>query len=252
VIRNNIVGTWTLATAAQQYGAGQLLMISTDKAVNPRSIMGVAKRVAELILLRLGDSKTPMSALRLGNVLGSHGSVVPLFQQQIARGGPITVTHPDAFRYFLSLAETVDLILAASALDETALFVPELSAPIRILDLANTMIAEAGHRPGEIEITFTGLRPGDKLTEDFVSAAEWLEPTANAQLRKISGPQPSAKTLDAAIRRISEGIGARHLAALVETLCEVVPEYQASDTLLSLLNEQFVGAQHRCAPNAQP
>jgi FlaA1/EpsC-like NDP-sugar epimerase len=252
VIRNNVLGSWTLARAALQHGVGQLLMISTDKAVNPRSVMGAAKRVAELILLRLSDSRTRMSALRLGNVWGSNGSVVPLFQQQIARGGPVTVTHPDSFRYFLSLAETVNLVLAAAALNQDAVLLPELGAPVRILDLANNLIAEAGHREAEIEIVFTGLRPADKLTEDLVSASEWLEPTADAKLQKINGPQPSAEALDTNIQVIEDSLGARHLAVLVETLCEIVPEYRPSETLLSLLNEQFVGAQHRCAPNAQP
>jgi FlaA1/EpsC-like NDP-sugar epimerase len=253
VIRNNVLGTWTVANAALRHGVDQLIMISTDKAVNPRSVMGAAKRVAELILLRLGNTRTRMSALRMGNVLGSNGSVAPLFQQQIARGGPVTVTHPDCFRYFLSLAETVDLILATAALDESAIFIPELGAPVKILDLANRLIGEAGHRAGEMEIVFTALRPGDKLTEDLVSAMEWAEATVDARLQKINGPQPSGKALDAAIQVISETIRTRHLAALVESLCEVVPEYQPSEMLLSLLNEQFVvGAQHRCAPDAQP
>ena len=253
VIRNNVLGTWTVANAALRHGIGQLIMISTDKAVNPRSVMGAAKRVAELILLRLGNARTRMSALRLGNVLGSNGSVAPLFQQQIASGGPVTVTHPDCFRYFLSLAETVDLILATAALGENAIFIPELGASVKVLDLANRLISEAGHRAGEMEIVFTGLRPGDKLTEDLVSATEWAEPTADAKLQKINGPQPSSKALDAAIQVISETIRTRHLAALVESLCEAVPEYRPSEMLLSLLNGQFVvGAQHRCAPNAQP
>jgi FlaA1/EpsC-like NDP-sugar epimerase len=253
VMRNNILGTWTLANAALQHGIGQLLMVSTDKAVNPRSVMGAAKRIAELILLRLGDAQTPMSALRLGNVLGSNGSVVPLFKQQIARGGPVTVTHPDSFRYFLSLGETVKLIHATAALNETGIFVPKLGAPVRIIDLAHDLIAAAGQRPHEIEITFTGLRPGDKLTEDLVSSTEWPQSTASAKLQKINGPRPSAKALDTAIQILSEGLRTRNLAVLVETLCELVPEYQPSEALLSLLNEQvIVGAQHRCAPNAQP
>lgn len=252
VVRNNVLGSWTLARAAVQHGIGQLLMISTDKAVNPRSVMGAAKRLAELIFLRLSNQRTRMSALRLGNVLGSNGSVVPLFRQQIARGGPVTVTHPDSFRYFLSLAETVNLVLAGAALNQNAILVPELGAPVRILDLASDLIAEAGQRAGEIEIVFTGLRPADKLTEDLFSASEWLEPTADAKLRKVNGPQPSAEVLDTKIHAIEDGLRMRRLAVLVEALCEIVPDYQPSETLLSLLNEQFVGAQHRCAPNAQP
>jgi FlaA1/EpsC-like NDP-sugar epimerase len=241
VIRNNVLGTWTLANAALQHAVGQLVMISTDKAANPRSVMGAAKRVAELTLLGASNSSTRMSALRLGNVLGSNGSVVPLFRQQIARGGPVTVTHPDSRRYFLSLPDTVDLVLAASALHEdAAILIPELGAPVNILDLASRLIAEAGYRSGEIEITFTGLRPGDKLTEDLISASESIEPTSDAKLRQIDGPTPSTRRLDSAMEAILEGIRARNLAQLVETLCDLIPEYHPSDRLLSLLNGQLL------------
>jgi FlaA1/EpsC-like NDP-sugar epimerase len=254
VVRNNVLGTRTLARAALRHGVRQLLMISTDKAVNPRSVMGAAKRVAELILLRFSNSATRMSAVRLGNVLGSNGSVVPLFQQQIARGGPVTVTHPDSRRYFISLAETVELIHAASALNEDAgILVPELGAPVNILDLANRMIREAGYRSDEIEVVFSGLRPGDKLSEDLISSAEWLEPTSDSRLQKINGPRPSPSHFDSAMEAISERVNARILEPLVETLCELVPEYQPSETLLRLRNgELLVGAQHGCAPDAQP
>jgi FlaA1/EpsC-like NDP-sugar epimerase len=249
VIRNNVLGTWTLANAALRHRIPQLMMISTDKAANPCSVMGAAKRVAELILLRLGNAKTHMSALRLVNVWGSSGSVVPLFQQQIQRGGPVTVTNPDSRRYFLSLPETIDLILAAAALSENAaLFVPELAAPVKILDLAKDLIRDAGSQKAEIPIIFTGLRPGDKLTEDILSAAEYLESTADARLRKINGPQLSPQRLDSAIRAISEGVSARNLPPLVETLSDVVPEYQPSELLCALLSGQLlVGAQHRAS-----
>src|SRR6266849_2704789 len=166
VIRNNVLGTWALAKAALRNDVARLLMISTDKAVNPHSAMGAAKRVAELVLLRFSSSRTRMSALRLGNVRGSHGSVLPLFQQQLDRGGPLTVTHPESRRYFLSLQETVGLILAAAALGEDAsILVPELGEPVKIVDLAKRLMQEAG-RDGaaQTEIVFTALRPGDKLS----------------------------------------------------------------------------------------
>jgi FlaA1/EpsC-like NDP-sugar epimerase len=236
VIRNNVLGSWTLAQAARQHSVSQLVMISTDKAVNPRSVMGAAKRVAELMLLGASNPETRVSALRLGNVLGSNGSVVPLFQRQIARGGPVTVTHPNSQRYFLSLPDTVDLVLAASALNEdSAILIPELGAPVSIFELANKLIAEAGYRSGEIEITFTGLRPGDKLTEDLLSASESLEPTGDVRLGKVSTPRPSPQRLDSAMEVFSEGVRARHLALLVETLCDLVPEYLPSPALLGLL-----------------
>src|ERR1700675_490320 len=135
VVRNNALGTWALAKAAVQYRVERVVMISTDKAVDPCSIMGAAKCVAELVLLRWSNSGTRMSAVRLGNVWGSHGRVVPLFKQQIERGGPVTVTHPESCRYFLSLGDTVDVILAAAALDEDAsILVPELGEPVKIVD----------------------------------------------------------------------------------------------------------------------
>jgi FlaA1/EpsC-like NDP-sugar epimerase len=242
VIRNNVLGTWSLAKTALRHGVRQLIMISTDKAVNPRSVMGAAKRVAELVLLRLSTQATRMSGLRLGNVLGSNGSVVPLFQEQIARGGPVTVTHPEARRYFVSLPETVDLILAVAAINEDAgILIPELGAPVGIVELANRLIREAGWRPGEIEIVYTGLRPGDKLSEDLISAVEWLEPTSDDRLRKINGPGPSPKQLDSAIEVISEGARGRNVTLLIETFCELVPEYQPSETVLALVNGKAIG-----------
>jgi FlaA1/EpsC-like NDP-sugar epimerase len=238
VIRNNVLGTLALAKAALRNDVARLLMISTDKAVNPRSAMGAAKRVAELVLLRFSSSRTRMSALRLGNVLGSHGSVLPLFQQQLERGGPLTVTHPESRRYFLSLPETVELILAAAALGEDAgILVPELGEPVKIVDLAKRMIQEAS-RDGaaQSEIVFTALRPGDKLSEELVSARERTEPTGDSRLWRVNSTPIAPDALDSALQAISEGVRSRNLATLLEALCGIVPEYQPSDTLLSRLN----------------
>jgi FlaA1/EpsC-like NDP-sugar epimerase len=238
VIRNNVLGTWALAKAALRNNVARLLMISTDKAVNPRSVMGAAKRVAEFVLLRFSNSRTRMSALRLGNVRGSHGSVLPLFQQQLERGGPLTVTHPDSRRYFLSLPETVDLILAAAALGEDAgILVPELGEPVMIVDLARQMIQEAS-RDGaaQTDIVFTALRPGDKLSEELVSARERTEPTGDSRLWRVKSAPIAPDALDSALLAISEGVRLRNLATLLEVLCRIVPEYQPSETLLSRLN----------------
>jgi FlaA1/EpsC-like NDP-sugar epimerase len=241
VIRNNILGTWTLAAAALKHRTRQLVMISTDKAANPRSIMGAAKRVAELVLARLDSPATRMRSVRLGNVLGSTGSVVPLFQRQIENGGPVTVTHPDARRYFMSLDEATNLILAVAALDDPAtLFVPELDAPIKIFDLAKKMIRESAESVARntkpIEIVFTGLRPGDKLSEDLLSSSETAEPTSHPKLRRICGPLPPAKSLDSAINLISEKVQARDLPALLDAIRALVPDYQPSDTVRSSAN----------------
>ncbi len=248
VVRNNALGTWELARTAARFGAERLLMISTDKAVNPRSIMGASKRVAELVLLGLGGSKssiantniagTKMNAVRLGNVLGSHGSVGPLFRQQIQRGGPVTVTHPEASRYFLMLSETVELIMAAAALDDSAsIFIPKMCEPVRMVDFAQRLIGEAGFEtPRGIEIVLTGLRPGDKLEEELAYADEALHPSSDERLYRAVGPSCDAGFLETSLQTISESIGERNLAALLAALCHLVPEYKPSETLLALLN----------------
>jgi FlaA1/EpsC-like NDP-sugar epimerase len=179
-----------------------------------------------------------MNAIRLGNVLGSRGSVAPLFQQQIASGEPVTVTHPDARRYFLTLEETVALIRAACSLeDASSIFIPKLSPPVKILDLANRMIHKAGlETPRAIRIVFTGLRPGEKLEEELVFTREVLETTALENLRRVKPSDVDIEALDAALAGISECIQARNLAGLLDKLAKLVPEYQPSETVLGLLN----------------
>jgi FlaA1/EpsC-like NDP-sugar epimerase len=248
VVRNNALGTWELAKTAARFGAERLLMISTDKAVNPRSIMGASKRVAELVLLGFSDSKssivnasiagTKMNAVRLGNVLGSQGSVGPLFRQQIQRGGPVTVTHREASRYFLMLSETVELIMAAAAIDDSAsIFIPKMCEPVKILDFAQRLVREAGlETPRDIEIVLTGLRPGDKLEEELAYADEALQPSSDERLYRAVGPRWDAQLLDASLQKMSESVLERNLTALVAALCHLVPEYKPSETLLSLLN----------------
>jgi len=238
VVRNNALGTWELASMAARFGAERLLMISTDKAVNPRSVMGASKRVAELTLLRMSTAGTKMNAVRLGNVLGSQGSVGPLFRQQIQRGGPVTVTHPEASRYFLMLSETVELIMAAAALDDSgSIFIPKMCEPVKILDFATRMIREAGLETSrDIEIVFTGLRPGDKLQEDLLYPDEALQPSSDERLYRAVGPPCDAQVLDTALQDIDESIRERNLTALIGALSKLVPEYQPSETLLALLN----------------
>jgi FlaA1/EpsC-like NDP-sugar epimerase len=243
-IRNNILGTWTLAGAALKHGARQLIMISTDKAANPRSIMGATKRVAELILSRLDSPATRMRSVRLGNVLDSTGSVVPLFRRQIQRGGPVTVTHPDASRYFISVDEAARFLVATSAVRGSAtLFVSELGEPVKILDLAKKMIREAAAsaKPGvkPLEIVFTGLRSGDKIAEDLLSATEVAEPTEDSLLRRICGPAPAAEAIDSAIDLISEKVEARDLPALIEVIRSLVPDYQPSPLLSTHTSAQL-------------
>jgi FlaA1/EpsC-like NDP-sugar epimerase len=242
VVRNNALGTWELAKTAARFGAERLLMISTDKAVNPRSIMGVSKRIAELALLRLSDASTKMNAVRLGNVLGSQGSVGPLFRQQIQRGGPVTVTHREATRYFLMLSETVELIMAAAAIDNSGtIFIPKMCEPVKIMDFAARLIREAGlETPRDIEIVVTGLRPGDKLEEELVSADEVLQPSSDERLYRVVGAPCDPQVLDAALQAISGSVRERNLAALIGALRKLVPEYQPSETLLLLLDPSLV------------
>jgi FlaA1/EpsC-like NDP-sugar epimerase len=165
-VANNALGTYDLAKLVRASGVAKMVMISTDKAVDPISIMGASKRVAELALLNLDDSRTRMSAIRLGNVWGSQGSVVPTFLNQISHGGPVTVAHPEVSRYFLSINEAVELIFLASVSEEdSGIFIPQLSAPMKIVDVAQQLI-DRQRSKGEktISVTFTGLRTGDKMS----------------------------------------------------------------------------------------
>jgi len=242
-VRNNALGTWELAKTAARFGAERLLMISTDKAVNPRSIMGASKRAAELALLALSETTggavgTKMNAVRLGNVLDSQGSVGPLFQQQIQHGGPVTVTHPEATRYFLMLDETVDLVMAAAALDDSgSIFIPKMCEPVKILDFAKRMIRNAGlETPRDIEIVFIGLRPGDKLEEELAYADEALQLSNDERLYRAIGPRYAAPVLNSQLQDISESVRERNLTAMITALCKLVPEYQPSESLLALLN----------------
>ncbi|HEY4900244.1 MAG TPA: polysaccharide biosynthesis protein [Terriglobales bacterium] len=233
VMQNNVFGSFTLATMARRFHTGRLIMISTDKAVNPRSIMGASKRLAELVLLALGDDVTRMSSIRLGNVLGSEGSVVPLFLEQIHSGGPVTVTDAEVERYFMSMEETVSCILraAASSFTDCGICFPDMGEPIKIVDLARYLIEKSSAEG--ISITYTGLRTGDKLHEEFVSDREIIAHELVDGLQWIESPRLSEPELEEGVAELVAATGEMNLAKLLATLTRLVPEYQTSAYLLN-------------------
>lgn len=189
----NVVGTRQIADIAVEFGAEKMIMISTDKAVNPTNVMGASKRLAEIYVQSLGyaivegivKGKTKFITTRFGNVLGSNGSVIPRFKEQIENGGPVTVTHPDIIRYFMTIPEACRLVMEAGMMGEgNEIFVFEMGEPVRIVDLATRMIELAGYRPNaDIKIEFTGLRPGEKLYEELLSTEENTLPTSNKKIK---------------------------------------------------------------------
>jgi FlaA1/EpsC-like NDP-sugar epimerase len=185
-LQNNTVGTWHTATAAAEAGVERFVLISTDKAVNPTSVMGATKRAAEMVISAMAAEHpgTRFMAVRFGNVLGSSGSVIPKFKEQIAKGGPVTVTHPDIIRYFMTIPEASRLVLQAAVVGESGqVLVLDMGEPVRIVDLARSLIRMVGHTPEQIRIEFTGLRAGEKLYEELLADEDDTVSTAVPRLR---------------------------------------------------------------------
>jgi len=230
-VKTNVLGTKILGELALKYGVERFVYISTDKAVNPTSIMGATKRVGEEMLRVLnGRNGTKFISVRFGNVLGSRGSVIPVFEDQIKRGGPVTVTHPDMKRYFMATSEAVLLVLEAAAIGEGGeAYILDMGEPIRILDLAREMIRLSGHEPDvDIPIVFSGLRPGEKLFEELLGAEEGSEPTEHARIFKARNPriQPDEETFRKIEKLINGCRENRDRGRIVSGLMEIVPTYK--------------------------
>ena len=195
-IQNNVFGTLNVVEAAREHGVTEFVMISSDKAVRPASVMGATKRIAELLVRSLQPEGSRYVSVRFGNVLGSNGSVVPIFKEQIARGGPITVTHPEMRRYFMTIPEACQLVLQAAAMGHGGeIFVLDMGEQVRIVDLARNLILLSGLRPDEdIRIEFTGQRPGEKLFEEINSDHEGLLDTHHENIASLKArPDPGMK-----------------------------------------------------------
>ncbi|HEY1204521.1 MAG: DegT/DnrJ/EryC1/StrS family aminotransferase [Bryobacteraceae bacterium] len=211
--RNNVLGTWNVADAARRHGVPDFLLVSSDKAVNPAGLMGLTKRAAERIVAAMPDGPTRFVAVRFGNVLGSSGSVAPLFERQIASGGPVTVTHPEARRYFMTIGEAIDLILQAFAVGQSGTFVLEMGDPVSILELARKMIAGR-----LIEIEMTGLRPGEKLAEELFAEGEAALPTAHDRVKAIRPARTDYALMEQWVRRLEELVMRRDAQAIEDHL----------------------------------
>ena len=246
-IQANVLGTKNMADLAVKYGVQRFVMISTDKAVNPTNIMGASKRIAEIYVQSLfrklhktNASCTKFITTRFGNVLGSNGSVIPFFRKQIAAGGPLTVTHPDIIRYFMTIPEACCLVMEASTLGEGGeIYVFDMGKPVKILDLARNMIRLAGYIPEkDIQIVFTGLRPGEKLYEELLNQKEITMPTSN---QKIMVARVREFEFDEVSQSIDQLIETSRMAkpfTTVKLMKQIVPEYISNNSIYEQLDPQ--------------
>ncbi|MDX9710467.1 MAG: nucleoside-diphosphate sugar epimerase/dehydratase [Trichloromonas sp.] len=226
---NNVRGTRILADAAHQFGTERFVMISTDKAVNPTNVMGASKRAAELYVQALAKrSRTSFVTVRFGNVLGSNGSVIPVFKEQIAKGGPVTVTHPEVTRFFMTIPEASQLVLQAGSMGKGGeIFLLDMGEPVKIVKLAEELIQLSGYRPYEdIEIIFTGLRPGEKLYEELLLAGEGVQPTCHEKIMVARAAECDETVLVRQIEELYQLARSLDLDGVVAKLQEMVPEFQ--------------------------
>jgi FlaA1/EpsC-like NDP-sugar epimerase len=235
-VENNVFGTLNVVEAARMYGVAEFVMISSDKAVRPANVMGATKRLAELLVRSLQPEGGTYVSVRFGNVLASNGSVVPIFKDQIARGGPITVTHPEMRRYFMTIPEACQLVLQASTMGKgSEIFVLNMGEPVKIADLARNLILLSGLRPGrDIQITFTGPRPGEKLFEELNEEAEYLLPTHHEKVRVFAGEGISRAEIERCLSRLRMCCREKDCHELVSVVRQVVPEYSPSMELMGM------------------
>jgi len=227
-LRNNITGTWIVAHLSHLMAVKKFVMVSTDKAVRPTNIMGASKRIAELICQGLSrESRTQFVTVRFGNVLNSVGSVIPLFKRQIAKGGPITVTHPDIFRYFMTIPESVQLIMQAGAMGRGGeIFLLDMGEPIKITDLARDMITLSGLVPEkDIKIVFTGLRPGEKLYEELLTDGEEITSTLHKKIKVAAAENVDVEVLTRQIEELFESLCDGFSFTTLEMIKKIVPEF---------------------------
>ncbi|MBA4395213.1 MAG: polysaccharide biosynthesis protein, partial [Desulfobacca sp.] len=236
-VSNNIRGSKIVMESALEHNVERFVLVSTDKAVNPTNVMGASKRIAELLLQSFQGNGTRYMAVRFGNVLGSSGSVIPIFRRQISLGGPVTVTHPEMTRYFMSISEAAQLIIQAGSLGEGGeIFILEMGTPVKILDMAKDLIRLSGKEPDrDIKIIFSGLREGEKIYEELISAGEDVKPTVHKKimvlqpywfLKKWENPQIFREWMDAHLSQLFELAEQYDTPGMKRKLQEMIPEYK--------------------------
>lgn len=249
-VQNNIYGTRVIADLAVKYGTKKFVMISTDKAVNPTNVMGCSKRICEIYCQSLNQAIaegkvqgiTQFVTTRFGNVLGSNGSVIPIFKEQIRAGGPITVTHPDIIRYFMLIPEACKLVLEAGTMGKGGeIFVFDMGQPVKIVDLAKRMISLSGAR--NVEIEFTGLRDGEKLYEEVLNDKEGTLPTVNPKIMVAKVREYDYATACENERRLMEVSKTFDDMAIVKVMKEIVPEYKSRQSKYEILDKKPAAAQ---------
>lgn len=233
-LRVNVSGTRVLTQLAVKYGVTRFVMISTDKSVNPTGVMGVSKRICEKIVqasAQLDGNKTQFIVTRFGNVLGSNGSVIPIFSKQIENGGPVTVTHPEVYRYFMTISEACQLVLEAGFMGKGGeIFVFDMGKPVKIVDLANNMIRLSGLEPGkDIEIVYTGLRPGEKLVEELLTDKETTKETHNPKIRIANVEAIDGESVLLSVDSLLDKLYNLSRKEIVRIIGEIVPEYKSSN-----------------------